>query len=226
LTLPLLVRKVGKDKLLAVAAGLAVFFAVLRSVLYWNGTINPMQSYILPFCRFDSLFIGVACAMILRSKRVYEKFQKHPRPLAAAIILLGCVFFFMDHYLWGRNLFLHTAGFTIIGLFYAAVMMLVLVQPEGVLSRALCYKPLIRLGTISYCVYLIHGYVLILTDYFMQLVFHLSDAERWAAIVVGASLTLLLAQGSWVFFESRMIALGHRCTYERGKTQKTAPVPA
>jgi peptidoglycan/LPS O-acetylase OafA/YrhL len=222
LTLPLLVRKVDKNKLLAVAVGMVIFFGVLRSVLYWKGYINPLQSYILPFCRFDSLFIGVACAMLIRNQRLYTRLQNHPRLLAAATILLGGVFFSMNHNLWMKNLFLHTAGFTIVGLFYASLLMFVLVQPQGVIARALCYKPLMSLGTISYCVYLIHGYALIITDYLLQLVLHLSDFELWTAILLGAAITFLLAQGSWVFFESRMIALGHRFTYKQSKTLQPA----
>jgi peptidoglycan/LPS O-acetylase OafA/YrhL len=226
LTLPLLVRKVDKNKLLALAVGMVVFFGVLRSVLYWNGYINPLQSYILPFCRFDSLFIGVACAMLIRNQRLYSRLQNHPRLLAASTILLGGVFFSMNHNLWMKNLFLHTAGFTIVGLFYAALMMLVLVQPQGVIARALCYKPLMSLGTISYCVYLIHGYALIITDYLLQLALPLSDFELWTAILLGAAMTFLLAQGSWMFFESRMIALGHRFAYERSKPPQPAANPA
>ena len=226
LTLPLLVRKVDKNKLLAVAVGMVVFIGVLRSVLYWNGNINAMQAYVLPFCRFDSLFIGVACAMLTRNQSLFPRFQKHRRLLAAVTIVLGAPFFFMDHHLWGRNLLLHTAGFTIIGLFYAGVMMLVLVSPEGALSRAFRYKPLMSLGTISYCVYLIHGYALIIADKLLQLALHLSDVERWAAILVGITTTFLLAQGSWVFFESRMIALGHRFAYERSRTPESSADPA
>jgi len=222
LTLPLLVRRLDKDKLLAVAVGMVVFIGVLRSVLYWNGHINAMQSYVLPFCRFDSLFIGVACAMLMRNRSLFTRLQKYTKLLAAATIVLGCVFFYMDHHLWGRNIFLHTAGFTIVGLFYAAVMMLVLVHPEGVISRALRYKPLMSLGTISYCVYLIHGYVLVIIDHLLQMALRLSVFEMWAAILLGAAMTFLLAQGSWVLFESRMIALGHRFAYERNETPEPA----
>jgi peptidoglycan/LPS O-acetylase OafA/YrhL len=137
LTLPLLVRKVHRDRLLGVVVGMAVFFGVLRSVLYWNGYISAMQAYVLPFCRFDSLFIGVACALLVRKQSLYSRIQNHSRLLIAATVTFGCVFFFMDHNLWTRNLFLHTAGFSIIGIFYACVMMLILIQPAGVIARAL-----------------------------------------------------------------------------------------
>ena len=222
LTLPLLVRKIDKNKLLAVAVGMVLFFGTLRSALYWHGSINAMQSYVLPFCRFDSLFIGVACAMLVRNENLFIRLQKHPRILVAVTLALGAVFLLMDHHLWGKNLFLHTVGFTLIGLFYASLMMLVLIRPAGALSRAMQFKPLMSLGTISYCVYLIHGYTLILTDHFLQKALPLSDSEIWLAIVLGAAITFLVAQGSWVWFESRMIALGHRFAYEINKTSEPA----
>jgi peptidoglycan/LPS O-acetylase OafA/YrhL len=222
LTLPLLVRKVDRDKLLIVVIAIMIFIVALRSGLYWNGYINAMQSYVLPFCRFDSLLIGVACALLVRNQRAYCWLQNHSRLLIAATLLLGSCFFFMDHHLWTRNLFLHAAGFTIIGMFYASVMMLVLIHPQGSLARALCYKPLMRLGIVSYCVYLTHGLMAAITDQLLRLAFNLSSVEIWAAIVFGAGLTVLLAEGSWILFESRMIALGHRFTYERNRTPEPA----
>jgi peptidoglycan/LPS O-acetylase OafA/YrhL len=222
LTLPLLVRKVNKEKLLAVALGMAVFFAVLRSALYGAGYLNAMQAYVLPFCRFDSLFIGVACALLVRSPKPYAWIQKRPRVLTGAALVLGASFLFMSHYLWSKNMPLHTVGFTVVALFYAALMLLVLANPEGLLSRALRYPALMKLGTISYCVYLIHGSVILLIDKLLQLGFHISEAEQWAATLLGAAATFLLAQGSWVFFESRMVALGHNFSYERSRDAEPA----
>jgi peptidoglycan/LPS O-acetylase OafA/YrhL len=217
LTLPLLVRKLSKDKLLGVAVGMVIFVCALRSVLYWQGILNIMQSYVLPFCRFDSLFIGVACALLMRNQKWHSRFQNHPWLLIAATTVTGCAFLFMDHHLWTRNLLLHTVGFTVIGLFYACVMMLVLLYPKGALSRAFSYVPLMHLGTISYAVYLIHGPVIVIVDSLLRLVFSLSEFQLWAATTLGAVMTLAVAWLSWVVFESRLVALGHKFTYERSK---------
>lgn len=226
LTLPLLVRKLSKDKLLAVAVGMVLFVCALRSVLYWQGIINAMQSYVLPFCRFDSLFIGVACALLLRNQKWHSRFQQHPGLLISATILTGCAFILMDHHLWTKNLLLHTVGFTVIGLFYACLMMLVLVYPQGVLSRAFRYVPLMRLGTISYCVYLIHGPVMVIMDSLLRLVLGLSEFQLWAATTLGTVMTLAVAWVSWVVFESRLIAFGHKFAYERGKAPQLATTQA
>jgi len=226
LTLPLLIRKIPAEKILAASVGMVAVIALLRSALYWNGSINGMQAYELPFFRFDSLFIGVACAMAIRSPNLHARLRKHSRLLAATALALGAVFFFMDHDLQGRSRFLHTVGFTVIGLFFAAVMLLVLVRPEGTLARSLCFRPLMRLGTISYCVYLIHGITLSVVAQMVFLIFRLSGAATWAAIILGTGATFLLAQGSWQFFESRMIASGHRLSYEGGPAPQTAADPS
>ena len=215
LILPLLVRRVNRDKLLAVVVGLVVFFGLLRSVLYWHGDINTMQCYVLPFCRFDSLFIGVACALLLRDHIWVSWLQNHPRLLQAATALFGCSFFLMDHYLWGRNLLLHTAGFTVVGIFYACLMLSVLTQPHTLISRALSLGPLIRLGIVSYCIYLIHGPVLIIVEQIVKPKLGLSVTEVWVVIGLSVAATLLLAQGSWAIFESHLVALGHKFTYAR-----------
>ncbi len=214
LTLPLLVRKLNRDRLLALSLGMVVFFGVLRSVLYWKGLINPMQSYILPFCRFDSLFIGVACAMMWRNERCVAWLKKSSRSLVVATAVLGTIFLFMDHSLWAKNIFLHTAGFTLIGLFYAAWMMLVLIRPDYRISRGLSCKPLMWLGKVSYCLYLIHGSALIIVDWLLRKALGPSELQMWLAILCGSALVLLLAHGSWAAFESRLIAFGHKFIYE------------
>jgi peptidoglycan/LPS O-acetylase OafA/YrhL len=218
LTLPLLIRKVNKERLLALSAGMVLFFCALRSLLYWHGTINLMQCYVLPYCRFDSLFIGVTCAMLVRKPALYSHLQKHPELPIGMVIVTGGAFFFMDPNLWSRNPVLHTVGFTIIGLFYASLMMLVLVRPTGVISRALSYGPLMRLGTISYCVYLIHGSVISIVDSLLRHWLNPSEVQAWASTILGTVITLLVAWVSWGIFESRMISLGHTFAYERART--------
>ena len=222
LTLPVLVRKINVDKLLGVSIGMVAFFGLLRSVLYWQGHITAMQSYMLPFCRFDSLFIGVACALLMRKQSVSQWLEKHPWPLIAVTTLSGGVFLFMDHYLWSKNVFLHTAGFTIIGIFYTCVVMWILLLPQSVLSHGLRYQPLMWLGVVSYCVYLIHGLMLTIANSLTRLVFEPSDLQLWAAAILGAVLIAVVSWGSWVLFESRMIDIGHRFAYERKKTLEPA----
>jgi peptidoglycan/LPS O-acetylase OafA/YrhL len=131
----------------------------------------------------------------------------------------------MDHHLWTRNLLLHTVGFTVIALFYACLMMFVLVRPQGVLSRMFSYMPLIRLGTISYCVYLIHGPVIAIADMLTRVVLGPSEVQMWAATTLAIVMILALAWLSWAVFESRMVALGHQFTYERIKAPQTATIP-
>lgn len=222
LTLPLLIRKVSKERLLALSAGMALFFCALRSFLFWHGTINLMQCYVLPYCRFDSLFIGVTCAMLVRKPTLYSYLQKHPSSAIGIGIVTGGSFLLMDPHLWYRNPLLHTAGFTIIGLFFASLMMLVLVRPASVISRAFSYGPLMRLGTISYCVYLIHGPVLVIVDSLLRRWFNLSEVQVWATTILGAVMTIFVAWVSWAIFESRMIGLGHRFAYERARALEPA----
>jgi peptidoglycan/LPS O-acetylase OafA/YrhL len=223
LTLPLLVRKVGKEKLLWVAASLALFCALLRTILYWKGGLTPMQCYTLPFFRFDSLFIGVVCALVFKNQVYFERIKKQSRVLVSLITVFGIAFLVMDHNLWTRNFALHTAGFSVIALFYAAVMMFVLVCPESGAARAFRFQPLMRLGTISYCVYLIHGVVLLGVELLLKPVLGLSEWESWLVVAVGFVATILIAQLSWTVFESRMVALGHRFSYDARKEPRPVP---
>jgi peptidoglycan/LPS O-acetylase OafA/YrhL len=224
LTLPWLIRMVDKKRLLGVSAGMVVFFCALRSGLYWHGSLNTLQCYVLPFCRFDALFIGVTCALLMRNQNWQSRIRKYPVVLVGTVMVTGCMFLLMDHQLWTKNLFLHTLGFTLMDLFYASLMMLVLIRPQGATARAFSYGPLMRLGTISYCVYLIHGPVLLLMDTLVRRALGLSEIQVWAAVILGGIATVLLAWVSWTMFESRLIALGHRFAY-RAKTPESSGQP-
>jgi peptidoglycan/LPS O-acetylase OafA/YrhL len=224
LTLPLLIRKVDKVKLLPFSAGMVLFFCALRSWLYWHGTVNATQCYMLPFCRFDSLFIGVSCALLLRDQKWQTRIQKHSSLVIGTVLVTGCSFFCMNHQLWTRNLVLHTVGFTLIGMFFASLMMLVLTRPQGVVSRAFSYGPLMSLGTISYCVYLIHGPVIVVVDSLLRFGLGQSELQLWASTILGSVTTIFVAWASWTTFESRMIALGHRFAYGRARTREPVDI--
>jgi len=70
------------------------------------------------------------------------------------------------------------------------------------------------LGKVSYCLYLIHGSALIIVDWLLRKAMGPSELQMWLAILLGSALVLLLAHGSWAGFESRLIAFGHKFSYE------------
>ena len=99
-------------------------------------------------------------------------------------------------------------GFDCLGLFYTTVLILALV--DDVVAGFLRTKWLISLGTISYCVYLIHQ--LVFAETYLLLKGH---ASSWAITAIPALVfTILIARLSWEYFEKPLVGFGHRESYQ------------
>jgi len=107
-----------------------------------------------------------------------------------------------------------TLGFTCLALFYASILMIVVITPDGLLSRAFRARWLMWLGTISYGLYLFHSIALGVVSPF---VLHYQPATanwlRAAAAISALAAALCLAQLSWNYFESKLVQLGHQFIY-------------
>lgn len=79
LTLPLIIRYVSRRRLLYVLGAIIVAAPVCRALLrlfYADATFGP---YVLMPCRADSLMLGVAAALLLKSDQVFEFLVRHKR---------------------------------------------------------------------------------------------------------------------------------------------------
>jgi peptidoglycan/LPS O-acetylase OafA/YrhL len=107
-----------------------------------------------------------------------------------------------------------TAGISGLALLFGSLLLLVLSQPEGWPARLSRWGLLRSLGTISYCVYILH-------DTFNQLAHRilLHDTPQTYNIQgVGVTLlalaaTLAVASLSWRFLEKPLIGRGHKYVY-------------
>jgi peptidoglycan/LPS O-acetylase OafA/YrhL len=77
-------------------------------------------------------------------------------------------------------------------------------NPEGVVGKMLCFRPLAWLGRISYGVYLYH---IVVRNTVMSWLH--TDSEH-KAFVVGMPITLLLSWLSFTYYEAPIIAWGRR----------------
>jgi peptidoglycan/LPS O-acetylase OafA/YrhL len=164
-------------------------------------------AFLLP-CRMDSLLFGVTAAYILRQPGIWEFVRAHRRHLWTVLELLTvvCAFFLLSPSTYSPPMML--VGFDCLGLFYTAVLILALV--DDVVARILRTKWLISLGTISYCVYLIHQLVFAGTYLLLK-----GRANSWAITAIPALVfTILIARLSWEYFEKPLVGFGHREGYE------------
>jgi peptidoglycan/LPS O-acetylase OafA/YrhL len=78
---------------------------------------------------------------------------------------------------------------------------------SGPVGWCLEFPPLIFIGTISYCVYVIHPFVHNLTPRALEWMSIDGLRARWM-LAIDLGLTIAVASASWFFFESRLIRLG------------------
>ena len=103
-------------------------------------------------------------------------------------------------------------GFDLLGLLFSTILVLCLM--EETVARCLRVKWLMILGTISYCVYLIHELVLGITYFVVG-----RYTTSWAiTTILALILTIVIAKCSWEYFEKPFVRLGHREHYQPART--------
>jgi len=212
---PPLIRFLSPRKLIYVLVGAIIAAPVVRFAVfrYWfPGTLAP--AYLLP-CRADTLALGVLLAIAWRNSafRAFLDRQRHSLQLTLLLLFLG----FCASIPWmvgDISLFRATLGYSWLAALCGCLLLLVLTQTHGWLASIMRWKPLRSLGTISYCVYLIHLTILLLAH---QLILHdppqFHSLKGIAVTILAAVMTVALAALSWRYFEKPLIRRGHTYAY-------------
>ena len=225
LVAPLLVRYLSKRSLATVLVLVALAAPVLRFVVRNYFADGAWLAYRLMPCRADALAVGMLAALIWSSPRARVWLEQH------TLILYG-LFTFLFYgvaYLWRwysdpMLLLTQTAGYTVIALFFAALLLLVLTERAFLLSAVMRLGFLRELGGISYCVYIIHTAV-----YFFchQLILHtlpvVTDVRAALVTLLAALLTYGIAKLSWKYFEQPQLRRGHDFQYDFVKPKYLQP---
>ena len=180
----------------------------------WFGRTPPFQdyAYALTPSRADQLALGTLLGIAFSCEDGYNWMQKHLQQLYGLLTILTCVNLLQ---IW-QLIHLESpegeiVGQTTLALFFGCVVLLVTNHRAGKLAAIFRWKWFTKLGTISYCTYLIHNPINFLCHYF---ILHARPQfSNWGSIgttFVALSLTLVLASLSWRYFERPLIDRGHR----------------
>jgi peptidoglycan/LPS O-acetylase OafA/YrhL len=105
-------------------------------------------------------------------------------------------------------------GYGWTALLYAAVLILAVTNSRSFISRALHWRWLRGLGTISYGVYLFHfGVYGICKWLFKTHGYLLVDWKDFAVTCVAVAITIALASLSWRYFEKPIVRWSHKRRY-------------
>lgn len=216
LTIPWIIRKVRlrflSAVLVAVVVGAPLVRLILRALL---GDHGGVACYVLTPARADGLSLGVLCALLVRREPVWDWLvaRKNWLWLAFGLLFCGIVFMSWQHYDAFSGA-MTSWGYSWLALFYAAFLLLAVVDSGGWLERILRNPALTKLGTLAYCLYLIHISVMQSVRHPLNSWLPASPRVSWIlGGVVGAVASVLLASLSWKYFEKPLLRRGHRYQY-------------
>ena len=169
--------------------------------------------------RADALLLGGALALMLRGPEA-ARLKQLLRP-AFSLFITGFVLFEILYRHAAQHFYypvagapvLDTLGYTLIDLF-AGIIILLALNPGGILYRVLTIRPLRRLGQISYGFYVFHDIPHVAYLYAINHIFtNASDAAvNYITAAVALIGTLLLSYLSYRFFETPFLRLKDRFT--------------
>ena len=215
LVAPLLVWLLPKKRLATVLLSVILAAPLCRVLVQSLVPAPAWPAYRLMPCRADALAVGMLCAILWRDARFRGWLAARTRSLylACSIFLAGVVALGI----WFSNpnaKLTQTLGYSWLAFFYALLLLIVLVDPQGMLARFARWGWLRDLGRVSYCLYIIHpavGYFcfgLLLHD-----IIHFTGWRSGLVAILAIALSYGIAKISWILFEQPLLRLGHLHKY-------------
>jgi peptidoglycan/LPS O-acetylase OafA/YrhL len=224
---PFLIRFLSPRRLRFVLFGCIFGAPVLRALVYSRWASGPEAAYILMPCRADALAMGMLAAMAWRSS-AKDWLGRHRALLRTTLGVFAAGALLMLKWLPGPRTNLEAAYvYSWMGLLYTNLLLVALLERQGIVARVSRWKFLRDCGRLSYSVYLIH--LGILGACHWVLLHSLPRISDWPGILttlLAAGLTWGIAQLSWKFFEKPLIDRGHSYRYEPAAPQIPIEVPA
>jgi peptidoglycan/LPS O-acetylase OafA/YrhL len=210
LTLPALIYFVKPERLVWVLTGGIILAPLIRLAIFLaNPKLIHAMAFLLP-CRMDSLLFGVLIAYFLRKPGAWDTLRAHRRHLWTAVEVLTVLCVLMMAFRTEYSAPVLLVGYDLLALLFSGILLLALLEDS--IAGLLRAKWLMALGTISYCVYLIHELVFGMTYLALK-----PYTTSWAAtVILTLVLIVIIAKLSWEYFEKPLVKFGHRAHYLSG----------
>jgi peptidoglycan/LPS O-acetylase OafA/YrhL len=166
---PLILRKLGTHRGFYFCAGAVLALAIYRSALYawfnWGHLASPtpassIRIYFSTDTRIDVIMAGCLVALSLRHERTHRFWQRLREsklfPYAAAAIMLGCIAWVTGGHSSSASIRSATIGYTLGAIAVGGLIVAIFMQPNCLISRMLGWSPLVKVGKVSYGMYLFH----------------------------------------------------------------------
>lgn len=215
LFMPFIVRHLSRRQLAYVCLATFIACPLLRTASMFHGGNILAGVFMLPM-RAEPMMGGVLAAIVLRDDRAVAFLRAHRALLGGGLALLGAMLalFSSLKFAAGSPLIV-SFGYTVVALFFVALVLWVRLFPEGRLARAFSTRALVGLGLISYFVYLFHTPVhYILHWHFLNRPPLHPDWASGGITLIAFGVTLTLGLLSWRLFEQPLLRIGQRFRYQ------------
>jgi peptidoglycan/LPS O-acetylase OafA/YrhL len=212
---PVVIRTLSRTSLTITLCATVALAPVLREVIFRFASPGNMYWNTLMPCRADALAIGMLAALAWKSGDIRSFLSRQKTPIYGALLFFFCGFLILLKYFPGTDNHLTAiAGFSWLALFYVTLLLSVLVNPNGILGRGMRSKWLMRLGVLSYCLYVVHVPINgILHAVLLGNRPSISTLPSAGVTLLATMVSLGIATLSWKYFEGPMVRRGHRYSY-------------
>lgn len=212
LVLPLIVFLFSRQTVLKIAVGLVIASPLLRTLLSFE------TGYTLTFSRLDGLFSGVILAHLVRTPAAVEIFRKNLDWIkyALALMSLGLIALCYERMRFGA------LSHTWVTAFFCTTVLVVYIDRDNILSRAMRLPVLTKLGGLAYGLYLCHEPI----NGLMHAWAHgggdpeINGLPDLALTALSFLISIGVAAISYRFIEKPIIAYGKRFSYGTAATVK------
>jgi len=210
--LPLVVRSLSYRGIIWLGVASIVFAPLFRVAVWLQSPNTPgLGGYTLLPGRADALGLGVLIALACRDEKVWEWLASHRKQFVVAFLLLGCGVAFLTLQ-QPKGLF--TLGASWLAFFYAAMLVLAVVNPGQIVRAVFRSQILVRLGSVAYAVYIFHQGI----NGLYHFVFFgeqpiITDWRHFGVTLLSLVTVLLMAALSWRFFEKPLIRRAHAASH-------------
>ena len=215
LVIPLAMRLLSRSGILLLLASVLIGAPALRVLLHTYLPGHPAAPYMLTACRGDALAVGVLLAFGWRHERLKAAFYRYQT--AFYVLCLVLLFLFVCLAVWKPSqysLTMYSWGFSLVDALFGSLLIIALMVPSGYWA-GICRLPLfLKLGRVSYCLYVIHSLVNLACHEIAFQSLPRFDSPRTVLIsVLAAWMSYVLALCSWRLFEEPLLRRGHKLQY-------------
>ena len=213
LTIPVLIRKLGRAPLIVALLCIVACAPTLRLILRYFLAHGDFACYVLMPCRADALCLGVLCALLVRDPAGW-RFLVGKRSLlycATGTLFVGIAY--MTYRGYEQFSFPMTIyGYSCLAFSYAGCLLIAVSSPAGPWQKLFCTRGLRSLGSVAYCTYLLH-FPLINFGRRLLAPYHSAAISYLLGGLIGVAASLMIAALSWKVLEKPMIRRGHKYSY-------------